>query len=314
MQDAASRQGRSLTALIFWVVVCASLWGSAFPGIKYVYSHYEELTLSFVLAFAGVRFVIAGGMLCIIYAKTFRRIFVHRSGTIWGKLILLILFQTVFQYLFFYKAMALSSGVLGSILIGFGSIWWLVLSPVFLQTPWPDRFNWIAIGLSMAGAGIAVYSPGIGEGQPILGGGLFLLASLSGAGAAITIRKLPNGFPIPLVTGISLFIGGLILTLFGISELWEFLATAKKGVVLMTLWLSLVSAAAFAIWNTLISQYSVELLAQFRFLIPISGVLQSIAFIPGESLSFGVCFGGFLVVGAIWTTTRHVHNKGKVVN
>lgn len=304
-----SINGRSLTALTFWVLVCSVLWGSAFPGIKYVYSHYSNLTLSFVLAFAGIRFIFAGFLLCLVYAKSFRAILVRHEDQPWGRLTALILFQTVFQYLFFYKAMALSSGVLGSILIGFGSIWWLILSPIFFKTSWPDKFNWIAIGASLIGVGIAVFAPEIGEGKPVLGAILFLSASLSGALAAITIRSFASGFPIPLATGISLFVGGLILSFFGASEFLPFLTTAKLSVIFMTLWLGVVSAAAFSIWNTLIAHYSVELLAQFRFLIPISGVLQSIIFIPDETLNFRICLGGLVVVSSIWYTSRNVQKS-----
>lgn len=296
---------RDILTLVTLSVICAGLWGSAFPGIKYVYRELGEVDSSMRYAFAGIRFVMAGMMVCLIYRRQIVRHLSQCETIPWRLLGLLVLFQTILQYVFFYEGIAVASGVLGSIFIGFGSIWWLVLSPVVLKTAWPDRYNWFAISVSLAGAGLAVYSPDAGEGNPLLGAFLFLMASLSGAGAALTVKFFPAGFSIALATGISLFTGGLFLVLLGISSLTEFWSLAHSGIWWMTLWLAFVSAAAFCLWNHLIRTYSVKVLAQFRFLIPLSGIVQSVVFIPGENLRWQTCVGGLMVIGAIWCTTHH---------
>lgn len=287
-----------LLIILLWVLVCSALWGSAFPGIKYVYHQYGDVSHAFKYAFAGVRFVIAGLLIFVIYHKDLLKL--ASSPIPWKPLCLLILFQTILQYVFFYEGMALSSGVLGSVLIGFGSIWWMVLAPLFLKIDWPTWRPWVGIIMSLIGAAIAVYSPEVGNGNPVVGGGLFLLASLSGAGAAITIKFFPKTFSIPLATGISLFVGGLVLLAFGYSETPKVIAAENKWVLGMTVWLAFVSAAAFSIWNSLIQNHPIHLLAQFRFLIPLSGVFQSILFIPDESLRLHTIVGGGIVIFSIW--------------
>ena len=75
----------------------------------------------------------------------------------------------------------------------------------------------------------------------------------------------------------------------------------SSPVIGSTLWLAFVSAAAFSIWNHLSSIFPVTLLASYRFLIPICGVLEALLFLEGESAGWGLLVGGALVVlSMIW--------------
>ena len=77
---------------------------------------------------------------------------------------------------------------------------------------------------------------------------------------------------------------------------WQ-LADAKM--MWTVLYLAGVSGGAFGIWNWLVQQYSVNVLAGYRFLIPLSGVTQSAVFIQGESLGLGILLGGAMIVGSL---------------
>lgn len=303
--------------LLIGVIICAGLWGSAFPGIKWVYNRIEYDAGSFPYFFAGIRFFLAGLMVLAIYGRSFYRLLFSPTdqcaitGFPWKTIGLLTLFQTILQYVFFYRGMGIASGVLGSILIGFGSIWWLILSPVILKVAWPDRSQWFAVAASFSGASIAVFSPdaALSGGQPILGALLFLSAALSGALAAISVNYLPAGFPVPVATGISLAGGGFILLALGWESLPTVAAMMQLDIALVTIWLALVSAVAFSIWNSLILKHSIHQLAQFRFLIPLSGVIQSALLIPGESVRLNTAVGGAIVLASIWWTSVHAPNR-----
>lgn len=317
MKSDDSRSSPVSSGLLIGVIICAGLWGSAFPGIKWVYSQLEYDAGSFPFFFAGIRFFLAGLMVLAIYGRSFCRLIFsppdHSSfrSFPWKTIGLLTLFQTILQYVFFYRGMAIASGVLGSILIGFGSIWWLILSPWILKVAWPDRSQWLAIAASFTGASIAVFSPdaALSYGQPILGALLFLSAALSGALAAISVNYLPKGFSVPVATGISLAAGGVILIGLG----WESWPAAtdmmQLDIALVTFWLALVSAVAFSIWNSLILRHSIHQLAQFRFLIPLSGVIQSALLIPGESIRLNTAIGGGIVLASIWWTSVHTPKR-----
>ena len=58
--------------MVGWILVCAVLWGSAFPGIKQVFIHWAdqgvEVDFAMRSLFSGVRFSIAG-LALLIWAK-----------------------------------------------------------------------------------------------------------------------------------------------------------------------------------------------------------------------------------------------------
>ena len=55
---------------------------------------------------------------------------------------------------------------------------------------------------------------------------------------------------------------------------------SPKIIVILTLWLAFVSAAAFSLWNHLSTLHPVNLLASYRFLIPVAGIVESLLFHP----------------------------------
>ncbi len=281
--------------LPFFAVVCAILWGSAFPVIKSVYSQWETNSLELRLCFAGVRFTLAG---LLILPFCFREIRRCREGCV-GLLILLSLSQTFLQYVFFYSGLAVSSGVLGAILVSTGSLWWILLAPLFLKTPGPQLRHGVVISISMIGVVLAVYAPGLGSGAPVLGGILFLLASLSGAVGALIIVPLAQRMDVRLATAAALFFGGLVLCVGGARAFPAFWELADAKLLGTTVYLAAVSAGAFGIWNWLVQHHSVNVLASYRFLIPLSGVTQSAFFVGGETLGLGIVVGGALILGSL---------------
>lgn len=281
-------------------ILCAVLWGSAFPVIKHVYSGWESNSLELRLCFAGIRFALAGLLIVPFCFSSFAR----NQGE-WKRFLFLLAFtQTFLQYIFFYSGLAVSSGVLGSILVGSGSLWWILLAPILLRTPPPTRRHLLVILMSMIGVVLAVYAPGIGSGSPLTGTLFFLAASLSGAVGSIVIVPLARLMDVRLATSGALFIGGLALFLCGIRALPQFWAELDAAMLISTCYLAGVSAGAFGIWNWLIREHSVNVLAGYRFLIPLSAVTQSTLFIEGESPGVGIFLGGGLILGALYYLQR----------
>ena len=282
-------------------MLCAILWGTAFPVIKFVYEHWGDATgttggsFSMQLVFAGVRFSLAGLLLLPFSRRPFERLPI---GT-WKPLAVIALTQTFGQYLFFYTGLAVSSGVLASLLVSTGSFWWVLLAPVLLKTPGPTLRHWLVLGICASGIALAVFKPGAGSGNPVLGAALFLGASLSGAIAVIFVRQLPEIVDSVKVTAYALLGGGLLLSCAGAPGMSRFIDLLDVPTGLMTLYLAFVSAAAFGLWNQLARIFSVNLLAGYRFLIPLSGALLSALLIPGETIGLGVAIGGCMVISAL---------------
>lgn len=285
--------------LPFAVLFCALLWGSAFPGIKGIYAAWAENgiepTFSNRLLVAGVRFAFAGFALLLIAKQPL----LEWKRTSKCRVLSFALLQTFLQYLIFYTALAVSSATLGSLLTATGSLWWIILAPLLLKTAWPNRYQWLLIFLGVIGVLLAVYKPGAGSGDPILGAALFVLASLSGTLGVIVLQGIVPTMSSRAATGFSLFIGGFMLCIAGICAWPTFVTLFPGKVIFLTAYLALVSAAGFGIWNYLTTLFPVNLLAGYRFLIPICAVIESSLFVAGESPGIGIFAGGALVITSV---------------
>ncbi len=289
----------STRMLPFAVLICALLWGSAFPGIKGIYADWEahglRATLPNRLLLAGVRFTLAGLILLLVSNHPLRQL-KHVSLK---KLLWFSATQVYFQYTIFYTALAVSGAILGGLMVSTGSLWWLLLAPLILKTPWPNKQQWALIIAGLIGVIIAVYRPGSGSGNPVLGAALFSLSTLSGAIAVITLQGLLKTMGARAATGWGLLFGGIMLSLSSISAWHNFTLLFTPTVTLLTLYLTLVSAVGFSIWNYLTSIFPVNLLAGYRFLIPVCAVIESSIFVKSESPGIGIFIGGTIVIASV---------------
>lgn len=97
---------------ILGVMLCSTLWGSAFSGIKIGYSLWNIASDDTwrIIRFAGIRFFLAG-ILVILIGSLMKKTFLFPKKNEWGKILLLSLFQTIGQYIFFYIGLAHTTGV-----------------------------------------------------------------------------------------------------------------------------------------------------------------------------------------------------------
>lgn len=291
-------------------LVCALLFGSAFPALKTVYGHWEgrgiEVGLFTIWIFAGVRFIIAG--LGLLLAA--RQPLVELRATPWKLLLIFTLCQTFFQYLCFYLGVYVSSGSLASLLAGSGSFWWMILSPLIVKSAWPTRLQWAAVTLGFIGVVIAVYSPGTGASNPLLGAVLILGSTFFGAIGIIVFGKIKPTMGSKAGSGFALFLGGIGLFITGLPAFHMLPVIFDAKVIYLTLWLAFVSAMGFALWNHLSTIYPVSLLASYRFLIPLCGVIESLIILRSETPGWGLLVGGPIILISIFASQRLQARKG----
>ena len=285
--------------LPFAVLVCALLWGSAFPGIKAIFAEWDRLgidaTFSNRLLLAGVRFIIGGGALLLIAKQPWK----EWNATPKIPMLLFACTQTYIQYVLFYTALSISSAVMGGLLVATGSFWWLILAPLILKSPWPSQRQWMLMTLGAIGVLLAVYKPGAGSGRPVFGAILFCLSTLSGSLGVIVLQKVLPTMGARAATGFGLFIGGVLLALTGVMAWPDIAMLFPPKVILLTAYLSFVSAAAFGLWNYLTQLFPVNLLAGYRFLVPVCAVTESSLLVAGESPGWGIGLGGVLVIASV---------------
>ena len=100
-------------------------------------------------------------------------------------------------------------------------------------------------------------------------------------------------------TGYGLFLGGVLFMLSGILAWPDLLTLFPPKVMLLTAYLAFVSAFGFGLWNHLTHLFPVNLLAGYRFLVPVCAVVESSLLVSGESPGIGIGIGGVLVIAAL---------------
>ncbi|MGB0413936.1 MAG: DMT family transporter [Coraliomargarita sp.] len=283
------------------VGICAILWGSAFPVIKNSYTELGMQNYGEQLVFAGSRFALAGLML-LPFCRGSYLPKIRQAPRI--PLAIIMLGQTYLQYIFFYYGLNVSTGTLAALLVGSGSFWWMLIAPPILKTPAPTRSHWILFACCCVGIVCAVYNPDNKLQNIGIGALAFLLATLSGAFAAVYMKRVApiSGSLTP--TSFSLGLGGILLLLTA-SPYWiSYFSHFNFTTLLVTIYLAVVSAAGFAIWNRLIEHYSVNTLSGFRFLIPLMGMIESVLFIPGEQLRWGIVVGAMIIFSSLIALAR----------
>ena len=274
---------------------CSLLWGSAFPVIKYAYRYMDDSSLDTRLAFAGLRFALAGFVLLLFVNRKREHYRNAPKRLLYG----VLFFQTVLQYFFFYWGLSLTNGVVAAILVATSSFWWVLLAPLFDRSDHINLKQGGVLLIGFLGVCICVYRPeGIGGGD-LWGAALILCTAFCGSLGSVLVRGMGGRLPATFITGFSLAGGGTILMLMAPGQVLEIVTRANPPVIMATLWLAFISACAFSLWYLLVTLYDIARLGVYRFLIPVCGAVESALFIPGEQLEQRMVFGGLVVLLAV---------------
>lgn len=289
-------------------IMCAAtlaslLWGSAFPFIKL---SYEELAIgkenwSEQLLFAGYRFVLAS-FLILLFMKLIRRKAGYQRGTLL-KVCKIGFFQTFLQYAFFYYGMSMITGIQGSIIAGTTSFFQILLAHFMYRN---DRFNMRKItGMALGFGGVIVANMTKGEMALHMGVGeiCLLLGMFFGAFGNVLSKNEAKELDVLYMTGWQMLFGGIALFAVGASFAGPFPFVFTWNTVLMTLYLSLLSAIGFVLWNNVMKYNKVGSVSMYLFLTPVFGVVLS-ALMLGEVMHLMVLVALGLVVSGIVIVNR----------
>ena len=279
-------------------IIACILWGSAFPSLKVSYSLLElENSGPFIkMLFASYRFMLASIMLIlfIIIKSGFKRLKLKRKN--YFHLILLGLIQTCGQYAFFYNGLANTTGVKASILITSG-IFFTVIASHFIYAD--DKLNKIkSFGLLLGIIGVILINVSRGNVNFIFnfnGEGLIIMTGVMSTIAILYVKYLSKEIDIMIITSYQMFFGSFTLLLISLSgaDLTSINFDFKSGLLLI--YLAFISAAAFALWYTLIKFNKVGYITIYKFIVPVSGVFLSAFFIITETINLNAIIALILV-------------------
>ena len=279
-------------------MLCCFLWGSAFPCIKIGYQMFQissDQTMSQIL-FAGVRFTLAGVLVILFGSILSRKILLPKRSSC-KNILIICLFQTVIQYLFFYVGMAHTSGVKASIVEAsnvFLAI--LVANLIFHQ----EKLTFSKIlGCVIGFAGVILINltgSGLEGGMTMTGEGFILLSAAAYAVSSVLIKRFSVYENPVVISGYQFMIGGLIMIVVGLAGGGSLHPTSPAS-ALMMLYMALISAVAYTIWGILLKYNPVSRVAVFGFMNPVFGVVLSALLLKeGSQIPFLQCAVSLVLV------------------
>ena len=288
--------------VFFGAFVCCFLWGSAFPGIKIGYDLWDiQNSDTFgIIRFAGARFFLAG-VLVVLFAWALRKKLPLPRRDEWGKIMLLSLFQTVGQYLFFYIGLAHTSGVNSAVVDSLTGFFAVITASVFMRMERLTARKLVGCLLGFMGV-VVINLTSAGFSFSPLGDGLVALSAMCYGVSSSLIKKYSAKHDTVIFSGWQFILGGIVMTAFGQTGLT---VTGSSGIGRVTLpavgmlaYLALVSSCAYTLWGILLRKSDVSKLSVYGFMTPVTGVVLS-ALLLGETDRLGVkYFIALLLIGA----------------
>lgn len=287
-------------------IICCALWGSAFPFIKIGYLLFEIQGADYYtqILFAGIRFTLAGVLTVIFGSIVSKKILLPKKSSI-IKIPVLSLFQTVFQYIFFYIGLAHTTGTKASVINSVSVFFAVIISAVIFRQ---DRLTLKkAAGCIIGFAGVVIINFSAAGSLDfdfgILGDGFIVLSSLSYAFSSVFLKKFSRSENTVVLSGYQFFFGGIVMIIVGLIFGGNISVFSFKGALLI-IYLAFVSAAAYTLWGLLLKYNNVSKVAVFGFMTPVFGCILSALFLKEAmtqtvvqviiSLIF-VCAGIYLV-------------------
>jgi drug/metabolite transporter (DMT)-like permease len=281
------------------------LWGSALPVIKISYEHFQidSKNVFGEWVFAGYRFALAGLVLialAIVMGQTRRS---DRKPLSMPRLIRLGFIQTFMQYLVLYAGLSFSSGIEGSILVGSTSLFQILSARMIDKNEGLNPAKWFGLLLGFLGILVMGFAQQGVQFNFGFGAVLLLASAAFGGFGNVLFRKESANESVIALTGKQMLAGGLGLLLVGaVRSGFAPFHFDVKGWLLLA-YLSVLSAAGFALWNTVMKYNTVGKVSLYLFLIPVFGVLLS-AVLLDERVSAWIGLSLLLVVAGIIIVNR----------
>ncbi|MDD6795816.1 MAG: DMT family transporter [Clostridiaceae bacterium] len=270
--------------ILILAIICTMLWGSAFPAVKIGYELFniETTDLMSKILFAGYRFFLAG-IITIIISSIISKKIVYPKLKELKAISILGLIQTTIQYIFFYVALANTSGVKGSIINSMGTFIAVILAHFIFKNDKLNPIKCIGCIVGFIGVFIVNYSStGFSGNFSLAGDGLMILAAASFAIGSIISKKYAKSINSMTLTGYQLLIGGAVLIIIGVLT-GSSLNFVSYESLLLLIYLATLSAVAFTLWTILLKYNSVGKITIYNFLVPVFGSSLSAIFL-GESI------------------------------
>ena len=269
--------------IVLGALLCCALWGSATPFIKMGYKVMFDggkPDVSSTILFAGIRFAAAGFITILLYSIARRKVLYPKREN-YGKVAIIAAFQTVIQYFFFYVGLANTSGAKGTIISGSSSFFAIFISSLIFKQEKLTVKKVVACVVGFAGI-IAVNLNGLDFSMNFTGDAFVLFSAMSLAFSSVLIKIFSRSEDPVVISGYQFMLGGTVMIIVGLIAGGRIDTFNLKGAAILV-YLSFLSAIAYALWGMLLKFNPVSKVTIFSFMTPVFGVLLTKIMLPEES-------------------------------
>lgn len=275
--------------IILMATICCMLWGSAFPCIKIGYNLFNIPSSSSAaqILFAGIRFTLSGIMVIIAGSLLNKKFLFPNSLKSFGLCLLLCLFQTIGQYIFFYIGLAHTSGSNGAIVEATNTFFTILWACLIFKT---EKISvWKMLGCFVGFSGVCLielHGTDLSDFHfNFLGDGFVLISCLFASFVPSLLKEFSKTETPFVLSGYQFLLGGIVMSAFALllGGRIEMPVQSVKAFSLLT-YLAFISACAYTLWSLLMKVNDVSKVSIFGFINPVFGFLLS-GLVLGESSS-----------------------------
>lgn len=240
------------------------LWGTLFPTVKLSYSAFDISTTGDILFFAGMRFVVCGGVICLFSLITDKASFKPAKSSILP-ILLAGLFSIILHYACTYSALQLTDSSKTAILKQVGVLFYVCFSSLFFKD---DKLSVKKlIGALLGFAGIIVINLNVDGVSFNIGDLLIIIASFCSVFSSIISKKVFVTVKPITATGISQLFGGIVLAIIGRAMGGSMTVTASLSSLLFV-YICIASVVSYCIWFTVVKSGELSRLFIIKFAEP----------------------------------------------
>lgn len=303
-------RGNNLTktpVVILLAFICSALWGSAFSGVKIGYERFgiDSADWSSQMIFAGVRFAIAGIMAIVFCSISARKVLLLTRQSV-PKIMIISLFQTILQYIFYYIGLAHTTGVKAAVIVAANVFMAILISSLIYKIEKLTLHKIIGCILGFSGI-IIINLSGLKGGMKfsLFGDGFVLISTVANGFSSVLIKRYSASEDPVMLSGWQFLFGGIVMTLIG-EICGGNIGSVNADSVMILLYLAFVSAAAYSLWALLLKYNPVSKIAVFGFMNPVCGVIiSSIVLKEGDFLSIQAFVALVFVSVGIYAVNRN---------
>jgi drug/metabolite transporter (DMT)-like permease len=281
------------------------LWGSLFPMVKLGFSAYAVKSTADILLFAGIRFVICGGIICIFSAVRDKASYRPVKHSILP-ILLSGVFAIILHYGFTYLGLELTDSSKTALIKQIGALFYVCFSFAFIKEDKPTAKKIASavigfvgiIALNISADGFSFY----------VGDLLILCASFCTVFSNVISKRVFMKVSPITSTGISQLFGGLVLLAVGLAMGGNVHFKWDASILIMV-YICVASIVSYCIWFGIVKSGELSKLFIIKFAEPVFACIFG-ALILGENiwkLQYLIAF--LLISGSIWLSNVKVKKK-----